>query len=325
MVQVFSTKKDVPSMYPFLLPTENGVGARKYYHYQPIEYSISADGKTWNSCFDVPDLEGVYCYRSPDVQPAVQTDNLKKIGLMDGQRLLSSSYDTRQITMQVVAMDNIDESDSLLAYDALQRFLVSREAYWICFSQWPQRMYYVKAKLSVPTFTANSWTATVTFTDLIGLSRSVGTSLTYTQNVGFGNNLKNTKQEYTFTGNSFAVYNPSDVMIDPERRGHELKVIFEGQSSGGLKITNKTTGDSISRVGAYTTGSSGDKPATNKEGQSPFNGTWEISGVRTTLNGKSDQMQTDNGVIRLQPGNNEIMVDNFSGKITFDFPFWWLS
>ena len=325
MVQVFSTKKDVPSMYPFLLPTENGVGARKYYHYQPIEYSISADGKTWNSCFDVPDLEGVYCYRSPDVQPAVQTDNLKKIGLMDGQRLLSSSYDTRQITMQVVAMDNIDEGDSLLAYDALQRFLVSREAYWICFSQWPQRMYYVKAKLSVPTFTANSWTATVTFTDLIGLSRSVGTSLTYTQNVGFGNNLKNTKQEYTFTGNSFAVYNPSDVMIDPERRGHELKVIFEGQSSGGLKITNKTTGDSISRVGAYTTGSSGDKPATNKEGQSPFNGTWEINGVRTTLNGKSDQMQTDNGVIRLQPGNNEIMVDNFSGKITFDFPFWWLS
>ena len=324
MVQVFSTKKDVPSMYPFLLPTETGVGARKYYHYQPIEYSISDDGKTWNSCFDVPELEGVYCYRSPDVQPAVQTDNLKKIGLMDGQRLLSSSYDTRQITMQVVAMDNIDESDSLLAYDALQRFLVSREAYWICFSQWPQRMYYVKAKLSAPTFTANSWSATVTFTDLIGLSRSIGTSLTYTQNEGFGNNMKNAKPEYTFTGNSFIVYNPSDVMIDPERRGHELKVICEGTSSGKLKITNKTTGDSISRIGAYTTGSSGDTP-TSGEGQSPFNGTWEINGVRTTLDGKSDQMQTDDGVIRLQPGNNEILVDNFSGKITFDFPFWWLS
>ena len=324
MVQVFSTKEK-PSAYPFLSPTKVGVGGKNYLDFEPIEFAISGDAKNWVSCFDVPDLEGVYCYRSPDVQPAVQTDNLKKVGLMDGQRLLSSSYDTRQIIMQVVAKDNIDESDSLLAYDALQRFLVSREAYWICFSQWPQRMYYVKAKLSVPTFTANSWTATVTFTDLIGLSRSVGTSLTYTQNVGFGNNLKNTKQEYTFTGNSFAVYNPSDVMIDPERRGHELKVIFEGQSSGGLKITNKTTGDSISRVGAYTTGSGGDKQATSKEGQSPFNGTWEINGVRTTLNGKSDQMQTDNGVIRLQPGNNEIMVDNFSGKITFDFPFWWLS
>lgn len=324
MVQVFSTKEK-PSAYPFLSPTKVGVGGKNYLDFEPIEFAISGDAKNWVSCFDVPDLEGVYCYRSPDVQPAVQTDNLKKVGLMDGQRLLSSSYDTRQIIMQVVAKNNIDESDSLLAYDALQRFLVSREAYWICFSQWPQRMYYVKAKLSVPTFTANSWTATVTFTDLIGLSRSVGTSLTYTQNVGFGNNLKNTKQEYTFTGNSFAVYNPSDVMIDPERRGHELKVIFEGQSSGGLKITNKTTGDSISRVGAYTTGSGGDKQATSKEGQSPFNGTWEINGVRTTLNGKSDQMQTDNGVIRLQPGNNEIMVDNFSGKITFDFPFWWLS
>lgn len=307
-------------MYPFLLPTENGVGARKYYHYQPIEYSISADGKTWDSCFDVPELEGVYCYRSPDVQPAVQTDNLKKIGLMDGQRLLSSSYDTRQITMQVVAMDNIDESDSLLAYDALQRFLVSREAYWICFSQWPQRMYYVKAKLSAPAFTANSWSATVTFTDLIGLSRSVDTSLTYAQNEGFGNNMMNAKPEYTFTGNSFIVYNPSDVMIDPERRGHELKVICEGTSSGKLKITNKTTGDSIERIGKMSTDVNGDSAS-----ESSFNGTWQINGVRTTLNGKSDQMQTDDGVLKLQPGNNEIQITNFSGKITFDFPFWWLS
>jgi len=320
MVQVFSTKKDVPSMYPFLLPTENGVGARKYYHYQPIEYSISADGKTWDSCFDVPELEGVYCYRSPDVQPAVQTDNLKKVGLMDGQRLLSSSYDTRQITMQVVAMDNIDESDSLLAYDALQRFLVSREAYWICFSQWPQRMYYVKAKLSAPTFTVNSWSATVTFTDLIGLSRSVGTSLSYTQNEGFGNNMMNAKPEYTFTGNSFIVYNPSDVMIDPERRGYPIIITCSGSSNGNMKITNKTTGDSIERIGKMSTDVNGDSAS-----ESSFNGTWQINGVRTTLNGKSDQMQTDDGVLKLQPGNNEIQITNFSGKITFDFPFWWLS
>lgn len=318
MVQVFSTKKDVPSMYPFLLPTENGVGARKYYHYQPIEYSISADGKTWDSCFDVPELEGVYCYRSPDVQPAVQTDNLKKIGLMDGQRLLSSSYDTRQITMQVVAMDNIDESDSLLAYDALQRFLVSREAYWICFSQWPQRMYYVKAKLSAPTFTANSWSATVTFTDLIGLSRSVGTSLSYTQNEGFGNNMMNAKPEYTFTGNSFIVYNPSDVTIDPERRGHNLKIICKGSSSGNMRITNKTTGDSVTRPG----GESGGKTISE---HSPFSGTWMIDGVRITLDGKSDQMQCNDGIIRLQQGENDIVIENFSGKVTFDFPFWWLS
>lgn len=306
-------------MYPFLLPTENGVGARKYYHYQPIEYSISADGKTWDSCFDVPELEGVYCYRSPDVQPTVQTDNLKKVGLMDGQRLLSSSYDTRQITMQVVAKDNIDESDSLLAYDALQRFLVSREAYWICFSQWPQRMYYVKAKLSAPTFTANSWSATVTFTDLIGLSRSVGTSLTYAQNEGFGNNMKNAKPEYTFTGNSFIVYNPSDVMIDPERRGHPFKLTLEGSSQGNMMITNKTTGNAIGRPGPVA----GDGKIISDN--SPFNGTWVLDGVRATLNGKSDQMQTDDGILRLQPGNNNIVIENFSGKATFDFPFWWLS
>ncbi|WP_251576516.1 phage tail domain-containing protein [Limosilactobacillus agrestimuris] len=320
MVQVFSTKKDVPSMYPFLLPTENGVGARKYYHYQPIEYSISADGKTWDSCFDVPDLEGVYCYRSPDVQPAVQTDNLKKVGLMDGQRLLSSSYDTRQITMQVVTMDNIDESDSLLAYDALQRFLVSREAYWICFSQWPQRMYYVRAKLSAPTFTANSWSATVTFTDLIGLSRSVTTSVNYEDYLGFGNNFPDKKLHYTFTSNSFTVYNSSNVMIDPQRRGHELKITLDGSSSGNMRIFNKTTNTEFGRTGMVTDSKDGSKTK-----KSDFSGRYVINGIRPTLNGKSDYLNCDGGVIVLDKGPNTIEIQNFSGKVAFDFPFWWLS
>ena len=321
MIQVFSNKKDKPSAYPFLTPTETGIGADKYYQYQPIEYSISADGKSWTSCFDILDLEGVYCYQAPNVQPATQSDNVRKVGLTDGQRLLSTSYDTRQITMQIVAKDNLDEGDSLLAYDALQQFLVSRDPYWICFGNWPQRMYYVKAKLSAPTFTANNWTTTVTFTDFIGLSRSITTSVNYRDYIGFGNNMTNDSREYTFTGNHFIVYNPSQVMIDPVRRNHELVITCEGSSSGNMLITNKTTGDCIGRKGA----TSGGNPATNKEGLPSFDGKWELNGVRVTLDGKSDQMQTTDGYLMLQPGDNEITVDNFSGKITFDFPFWWLS
>ena len=45
MVQVFSTMKDKPSAYPFLLPSETGIGAKKYYDYQPIEFSISIESK----------------------------------------------------------------------------------------------------------------------------------------------------------------------------------------------------------------------------------------------------------------------------------------
>lgn len=321
MVQVFSTKNDVPSMYPFLLPTENGVGARKYYYYQPIEYSISADGKTWESCFDVPELEGVYCYRAPDVQPANYTDNLKKVGLQDGSRILSTSYSTREMKMEMY-FDGINESDAMLAYDALQRFLVSRNAYWICFANWAQRMYYVRAKLAAPTFHgAKAWTCEITFTDLLGLSRSIGTSLDYEDTNGFGNKTTVDELKYTFTTNSFEVNNLSDTIIDPERRGHPFKLTLDGSSSGKLKITNKTTGDSISRTGTVNTSKDGDKTEDN----SSFNGQFVVDGVRLLLNGKSDQMQCDDGALTLQPGINEFQIDNFSGKITFDFPFWWLS
>lgn len=308
MAQVFSTMKDKPSAYPFLLPSETGIGAKKYYDYQPIEFSISTDeGKTWHSCFDDPDLEGVYCFSAPDVQPAVQTDSLKKVGLQDGQRLMSTSYDTRQLTMQIVSMDNIDEGSSLLGYDAMQQFLVSRDPYWICFASWPQRMYYVKAKLSAPTYTGNSWTATVTFTDLIGLSRSVGT--TQDTVYGFGNNLKQ-KPQYTFSTNKFTVYNGSNVLIDPERRGHPFKMTLNGSSNGNLKITNKTTGD-------FVHGTSDLK----------FNGSFVIDGVSPELNGEGCllDLTKDDNVITLQIGDNDFEVENFTGTVSFDFAEWWLS
>lgn len=308
MVQVFSTMKDKPSAYPFLLPSETGIGAKKYYDYQPIEFSISTDeGKTWHSCFDDPDLEGVYCFSAPDVQPAVQTDSLKKVGLQDGKRLMSTSYDTRQLTMQIVSMDNIDEGSSLLGYDAMQQFLVSRDPYWICFASWPQRMYYVKAELSAPTYTGNSWTATVTFTDLIGLSRSVGT--TQDTVYGFGNNLKQ-KPQYTFNTNHFTVYNGSNVLIDPERRGHPFKMTLNGSSNGNLKITNKTTGD-------FVHGTSDLK----------FNGSFVIDGVNPKLNGEGCllDLTKDDNVITLQIGDNDFEVENFTGTVSFDFAEWWLS
>lgn len=211
-----------------------------------------------------------------------------------------------------IFFEGIDEGDAELAYDALQRFLISRDPYWICFANWPQRMYYVKAKLAAPTFAGDRhWTCEVTFTDLIGLSRSVGT--TQDPVMGFGNNY-NAAPQYTFNSNSFTVVNHSDVMIDPERRGHPFKLTLQGSSSGNMKITNKTTGDVFTRNLTYT-----------KDGTTAFNGTYVIDGVRPTLNGKSDDYYTNKGVITLQIGKNDFQIDNFSGTVTFDYPDWWLS
>ena len=321
MAQVFSVKKDKPSAYPFLLPTETGVGAKKYYDYQPIEFSISTDsGATWHSCFDNPDLDGVYCFSAPDVQPANQTDALKKVGMQDGQRILSTSYGTRELTMQLASVDNVDEPSSLLGYDAMQRFLVSREPYWICFSSWPQRMYYVKAKMSAPTYTGTNWTATVTFTDQIGLSRSIDTSLNYKEHIGFGNNLSMTPLKFSFSSNDFHLNNPSDIMINPRQRGHELRITLEGSSSGNMKITNETANMEIDRTGFITFTSSG-----KQSHDSSFNGTIVINGISPKLNGKSDYINWTSTAINISKGDNHFVIENFSGKVTFDFPFWWLS
>lgn len=303
MIQVFSTRTDKPHAY--------GFGDLHSPAFTPIEYAISKDGINWTSSFDDPNMEGAYCYKAPDVQPANPTDNLQKIGLMDGSRLLSTSYSTRELKMEIY-FEGLDEGDAELAYDALQRFLISRDPYWICFANWPQRMYYVKAKLAAPTFAGDRhWTCEVTFTDLIGLSRSVGT--TQDPVMGFGNNY-NAAPQYTFNSNSFTVVNHSDVMIDPERRGHPFKLTLQGSSSGNMKITNKTTGDVFTRNLTYT-----------KDGTTAFNGTYVIDGVRPTLNGKSDDYYTNKGVITLQIGKNDFQIDNFSGMVTFDYPDWWLS
>lgn len=303
MIQTFSKKEDKPSAYPLLEPTNVGYGAKRFQFYNPIEFSISPDGQTWHSSFDDAKLNGVYCYRAPDVQPANPTDTLQKVGLMDGSRLISTSYGTRELKMEIL-FDGLDEGDAMLAYDALQRFLISRDPYWICFANWPQRMYYVRAKLAAPTFTSEkAWTCEVTFIDLIGLSRSVGT--TQEPVLGFGNNLE-VQPRYSFNSNSFILVNTSDVLIDPERRGHPFKMTLNGSSTGKMKVTNATTNTSIYK-------------------ESGFNGSFVLDGVEPSCNGKNCSIDTDCGIITLQIGENRFQVDNFNGTITFDYPEWWLS
>lgn len=313
MIQVFSKQTNKPHAY--------GYADISSPVFNPIEFAISPDGKDWTSCFDMPNLKGVYCSRAPDVQPATYTDILKKVGLQDGSRLLSTSYTTRDLKMSMYC-EGMNESSAMLAYDALQRFLISREAYWVCFSNWPQRMYYVRAKLAAPTFTSERvWTCDVTFTDLIGLSRSVATSVDYQDGNGFGNNMPVDQLQYTFTSNNFVVNNLSDTIIDPERRGHPFVMTLEGQSNGNMEIKNKTTGEDMVRNGETIITKDGGAPSTD----SSFNGTWKLDGVRKTLNGQPDELQCSADVFTLQPGPNEFEIDNFSGKVTVDFPFWWLS
>lgn len=309
MIEVFSKRTDKPRSYPFLKPSETGVGSRKYLSFNPIEFSTSTDGKTWTSYYDVKNLEGVYCYRAPDVPQAKRTDNVKKIGFQDGSRLMSTTFDSRQLKIELL-FHGVDETDSLLAFESAQRFLVARDPYWIAFGNWQNRMYYGTATMGDPNYLSDrAWSCEVTFTDLMGLSRSIGTSLSSTEDMwGVNDNIPNNGDypSYSFSSNSFSVYNLSDVLIDPERRGHPFKMTCKGSSGGNFKVTNKTTGDEIYK-------------------KSAFNGTFVLNGVNPELDGTGCLLDTDCGIITLQIGKNDFEVENFTGTISFDFPMWWLS
>ena len=276
-----------------------------------VEFSTSPDGVNWTSAYDVPSMKKVYCYSSPNVPVAKKTNQTKKIGFQDGERIVSTSFDSRELKFKLV-YKGVSQTDAMLAFEAAQRFLVSREAYWITFADWLGRMYYGTAVMGDPEFSVNDWTCEVTFTDLMGLSRSIGTSLSPIEDEwGINNNLPNNGDypPYTFNTNKFTVFNLSDIIIDPERQGHEFKMTLEGTAEDNFQIKNLTTGDYVRRPKG-------------------FSGTWVLNGVNTTLNNDGDLLNvagTHGGVITLAIGKNEFQIDNFSGKVTFDFPFWWLS
>lgn len=279
--------------------------------YPTVEFSISPDGVNWTSAYDVKNMENVHCYSSPNVPVAKKTNQTKKIGFQDGERIVSTSFDSRELKFKLV-YKGVSQTDAMLAFEAAQRFLVSREAYWITFADCLGRMYYGTAVMGDPEFSVNDWTCEVTFTDLMGLSRSIGTSLSPIEDEwGINNNIPNNGDypPYTFNTNKFTVFNLSDIIIDPERQGHEFKMTLEGTAEDNFQIKNLTTGDYVRRPKG-------------------FSGTWVLNGVNTTLNNDGDLLNvagTHGGVITLAIGKNEFQIDNFSGKVTFDFPFWWLS
>ena len=50
-----------------------------------------------------------------------------------------------------------------------------------------------------------------------------------------------------------------------------------------------------------------------------------MDGINPTLNGKGDFLQTNAGILTLQIGANDFVIENFSGTVKFDFAMWWLS
>lgn len=134
------------------------------------------------------------------------------------------------------------------------------------------------------------------------LSRSDAVTI---DDISFGMNFHlDEKPTYTQTANSFRIFNPSDIAVDPYYQRHDLMLMIKFAGSS-YQITNTTNGSSYK----YTNASNG---ADNIV----------LNGLSTILNGKPASQNTDFGFIKLEKGWNDIMVQGAtSHTTTFSFPF----
>lgn len=123
--------------------------------------------------------------------------------------------------------------------------------------------------------------------------------------ISFGMNFHlDEKPTYTQTANSFRIYNPSDIAVDPYYQRHDLMLLIKFAGSS-YQITNTTNGSSYK----YNNSSKG---ADNIV----------LNGLSTILNGQPASQNTDFGFIKLEKGWNDIMVSGATSQTTtFSFPF----
>ncbi|WP_025726789.1 phage tail family protein [Heyndrickxia ginsengihumi] len=110
---------------------------------------------------------------------------------------------------------------------------------------------------------------------------------------------------YVMSTNSFQIYNPSDIIIDP--RYFPLNIKYQG-ASNNLQIQNKTTGD----IWLYT-------------GTTTISDTIELDGIRSLKNSLSIFRYTNRNLITLAKGINDFELSGTSGsfQISFDFRFYY--
>lgn len=122
----------------------------------------------------------------------------------------------------------------------------------------------------------------------------------------YGQNIPNADDiNYHFNSqNSIRVYNASDIVIDPYKQSHELKIIMK-HFGGQFTLANNTTGTRWAYKGSMTKSD-----------------VLEVDGLNTFKNGNLDNNNTDFGYLTLAQGWNNISISGASDlDITFSFPF----
>ncbi|MDU0567268.1 phage tail domain-containing protein [Staphylococcus haemolyticus] len=122
---------------------------------------------------------------------------------------------------------------------------------------------------------------------------------------GFADNINLDYPNYTFTTNSFYVWNGGNVTIDP--RNMDLKIrLYQLKTDGNFKLTNHTTGETFEYLATRT------------------GNTVDMDGIQAFVGMQANRLrETNRKYISLAPGLNKI---SYTGgemiNIQFDFPFY---
>ncbi|CAH1855123.1 phage tail domain-containing protein [Convivina praedatoris] len=228
----------------------------------------------------------------------------------DGQRLQSIAFNSSTVTVSLL-IKGLNRGDFNLSKSALQRELYARVPLRIRTSDNPGKAMWVVANPTdiTPLSQSDDGQVDFTFTVISGTKITPFRSDEIASNqdkLDFGMGIPDLDNlpSYSFSSNSFNIYNPSDLEIDPYIQHHDLIIKIRGNGSS-VVVTNQTNGTSFT---ANTSLSGNDELVMN--------------GITLFKNGQAGQVDTDFSHIVLAKGNNNITVSGLSGaNVTFSFPF----
>lgn len=260
---------------------------------------LKADGSTT----EVSELTGLDLlevnYGSP--QPVTTYTNFQG---SDGNLDMGTTFGTRTITARFLVKAR-DYQDYYLLQDEIWRLFYERNAYYIVHSKMPGKRWLVHPKPADPSkINFKEATIDIDFEAFKGYAESVASTLSpFTFSEGkwqTGQGSLFDDFQYRFNENNFRVYNFGDFDIDPRESNLVINISAEGNN---LRIANYTTGDNFRFYGQLT-----------KENM------LRLDGVYPMLDDMHCGKRTNNGLITLRKGWNDIRIFNVSKvDISFDF------
>ncbi|WP_057510399.1 phage tail domain-containing protein [Staphylococcus simulans] len=238
----------------------------------------------------------------------------EKVEGIPGQIDYGFNYSDREASMTFWLRHYHAEHDFLLLVSELNDFLDSQPFFYVAHKYLPTRVIkitvdesyqpdrilgsmYAKLEVKCNISGLPFWRTQYTTQDIDTTEYSA-----IVEKYGLADGINSDSLNYTFTSNTFTVWNGGNITVDPRNMMLNIKLYY---ADGTGSITNKTTGEKF----VCNTKMNGNHLT--------------LSGVKALKASINILRDTNRKYISLVPGKNEIEIKGFSyKKAEFDFPYY---